>query len=101
LKELGKPIRVIDVFSVKPLDWQTIVTNAKETGNRIVVVEDHYPQGGIADALSNALLTHSSDEKFKFIPLSVNSLPMSGPPADLLARFKIDAAAVQEAVLSF
>ena len=47
LKESGKSVRVIDVFTVKPLDWKTILANVNETHNRVVVVEDHYPEGKI------------------------------------------------------
>ena len=46
LKETtGKCLRVIDVFTVKPLDWQTILENVTQTGNRLITVEDHYPEG--------------------------------------------------------
>lgn len=45
LKESGQNVRVIDVFTVKPLDWKTILENVKQTHNRVVVVEDHYPEG--------------------------------------------------------
>ena len=44
-------IRVIDIFSVKPLDRETIVNNANETEGRVLVVEDHYPEGGIRGKL--------------------------------------------------
>ena len=45
LTNMRKSIRVIDVFTVKPLDWRTILDNAEKTQNRIIVVEDHHPQG--------------------------------------------------------
>lgn len=45
--ELDVPIRVVDIFSIKPLDSETIIKNAAETEGRILVVEDHYPEGGI------------------------------------------------------
>ena len=45
LKVKGINVRVIDVFCVKPLDWQTILENAKETKNRVLTVEDHYVSG--------------------------------------------------------
>ncbi len=47
LRQKGKNVRVIDVFTVKPLDWKTILENAEQTHNRIITVEDHYPQGKI------------------------------------------------------
>jgi transketolase len=101
LKELDKPIRVIDVFTVKPLDWETIVSSARETGNRIVVVEDHYEAGGIGDAVSSSLLTNAKGELFNVTLLNVKSVPMSGKSHELLEHFKIDATAIQEAVLAF
>ena len=45
--------------TVKPLDRQTIAANTKQTGNRIVVVEDHYEDGGIGEALFSALAKHT------------------------------------------
>ena len=45
LRQKGKSVRVIDVFTVKPLDWKTILEHAQQTNNRIITVEDHYPQG--------------------------------------------------------
>jgi len=101
LKESGKNIRVIDVFTVKPLDWKTILENVKQTHNRVVVVEDHYPEGGIAEAVSSALLSNSNGENFHFKKLNVNKIPMSGQPNELLERFEIDAKAIQKAVESF
>ena len=47
LAKSGVHIRVLDPFTVKPLDAQTIIANAKECGGRILTVEDHYPQGKI------------------------------------------------------
>lgn len=47
LEEAGVNVRVVDIFSVQPLDRATILENAKQAGNRILVVEDHYAQGGI------------------------------------------------------
>ncbi len=45
LRSQGVNVRVVDVFCVKPLDWQTILTNAKQTNNRVLTVEDHYASG--------------------------------------------------------
>jgi len=101
LKAKGKNIRVIDVFTVKPIDWQTILANVRETHNRVIVVEDHYPEGGIAEALATELLTHTQNEKFSFYKLNVKSLPYSGQPNELLERFEIDAKAITKLVESF
>lgn len=101
LQESGKNVRVIDVFTVKPLDWKTILTNVTQTHNRVVVVEDHYPEGGISEAVSDALLTHGSGQQFSFKKLCVKSIPMSGQPNELLERFEIDSKAIIKAVESF
>lgn len=101
LKQSGKNIRVIDVFSVKPLDWQTILENAQQTHNRIITVEDHYTEGGIGEAVSAALLTNAPNQQFNFRRLYVKSLPLSGQPNELLERFEIDAKAIVKAVESF
>ena len=45
LKEHGKNVRIIDIFTIKPFDWQTVLTNVSQTNNRLLVVEDHYPEG--------------------------------------------------------
>jgi transketolase len=101
LKEQGKNIRVIDVFTVKPLDWQTILTNVTETHNRVLTVEDHYAEGGIGEAVASALLTHAPNHQFNFKRLNVKTIPMSGQPNELLERFEIDAKAIIKAVQSF
>src|SRR5439155_805698 len=51
----GLRVRVIDAYSVKPIDGETLAAAAKATGGRIVVVEDHWPEGGIGDAVLAAL----------------------------------------------
>lgn len=45
LKVSGVNIRVMDLFTIKPIDKEAIIKNAKETGGRIITVEDHYPEG--------------------------------------------------------
>jgi len=58
-------------------------------------------KGGIAEAVSSALLSNSNGENFHFKKLNVNKIPMSGQPNELLERFEIDAKAIQKAVESF
>ncbi|XP_050997284.1 transketolase-like protein 1 [Acomys russatus] len=48
-------VRVIDLFTIKPLDTSTIISNAKATGGRIITVEEHYPEGGIGEAVCAAV----------------------------------------------
>ncbi len=100
LRQQGKNVRVIDVFSVKPLDWHTILENVRQTHNRLVTVEDHYPEGGLGEAVATALAEHSN-EQFRLVRLHVKSVPMSGQPQELLERFEIDSNAIQRAVNSF
>jgi transketolase len=101
LKEQGINVRVIDVFTVKPLDWETILANVLETKGQVLTVEDHYPQGGISEAVATALLEHGAGKQFSFRKLNVNRIPISGQPKELMARFEIDADAIVKAVKSF
>lgn len=105
LKQLKIPARVIDLYSIKPLDVETLRKAAEET-KAIITVEDHYQEGGIGEAVSSALLTteEPKNEKtkkrnaVKFLSLAVRKLPMSGKPEELLAYEEIDAEAIVEKV---
>ncbi len=55
LKSLGKAVRIIDLFTVKPIDRDTILTSVKATNNRLIVVENHYREGGLGEAVMPAL----------------------------------------------
>jgi transketolase len=101
LKESGKNVRIVDLFTVKPIDWQTIVDAAKQTHNRVITVEDHYAEGGIGEAVASALLTHAPNVSFNVKKLCVKSIPMSGQPDELLERFEIDSKAIVKAVESY
>ena len=90
--------RVIDPFTIKPIDAQTIRTNALECGSRVVTVEDHYPEGGLGEAVASAL---ASDANIKVKILAVRDIPRSGPPKDLIEKYGIGAKAIVEAVLNF
>ncbi len=95
-KELAKQgirARVIDLYSIKPLDIATLKKAASQT-KAIITVEDHYPEGGIGEAVSAALATEGF--KTPVISLAVRKLPMSGKPAELLAYEVIEAAAIAE-----
>ncbi|TMB41277.1 MAG: transketolase, partial [Chloroflexi bacterium] len=74
------PARVIDLYSVKPVDVKTLREAARVTKGRFVVVEDHYPQGGIAAAVLEAL---ASDPPPRVAHLAVRGLPESGKPEEL------------------
>jgi len=82
----GINARLMDPFTVKPIDAEAILSNAKECGGRILVVEDHYPEGGIGDAVSEVVC-----EKRDFVvkKMCVREVPRSGPPMVLLEKFGI------------
>jgi len=84
----GVNVRVLDPFTIKPLDIQAIQQNAAQCGGRIVTVEDHYPEGGIGDAVLAAVAMCRNVCVRK---LAVNAVPRSGPPAALLDMFGISA----------
>ena len=92
----GKAVRVIDLYSVKPIDWATIVAAAQDT-KHLVVVEDHWAQGGIGDAVA-AVLAEANVPMPRFTHLCVKEMPRSGMPQELLEKFGIDAHAIVAAV---
>jgi transketolase len=96
LKAEGVTVTVIDAYSVKPLAKDVILAAAKKTGNTVITVEDHYPEGGLGDAVAGEL----SSEGIKVHKLAVNGLPRSGHAAELMAAFGIDAAAIVKKVKS-
>jgi transketolase len=81
--------RVIDLYSVKPVDVETLRAAAEATGGRFVVAEDHWPEGGLADAVLAALA--DSEDRPRVVHLAVRDMPGSGTPAELLAAAGIDA----------
>ncbi|XP_050313724.1 transketolase-like protein 2 [Anthonomus grandis grandis] len=96
-KELAKhgiPARVIDPFTVKPLDSETIISNIKAVGGKCVVTEDHYYEGGLGDAV-NAAVALEKDIVVKH--LAIGELPRSGPPNVLLDLYGISAKHIVQA----
>uniref|UniRef100_A0A8C8RME3 transketolase n=1 Tax=Pelusios castaneus TaxID=367368 RepID=A0A8C8RME3_9SAUR len=88
-------VRVIDPFTIKPLDKATILEHARATKGRIITVEDHYPEGGIGEAVSAALV---GEPGITVTRLAVSHVPRSGKPAELLKMFGIDKDAIVQAV---
>ena len=86
LKADGISIRVIDLYSVQPIDSATLLTAARETG-RLITVEDHYRAGGLGDAVARAV----ADEGHAVTRLAVPEIPRSGKPEELLEKFGISA----------
>ncbi len=96
LKGEGIGITVIDAYSIKPLGKDTIKAAAQKTGNTVITVEDHYPEGGLGDAVAGEL----SVDGIKVHKLAVMELPRSGKPEELLAKYGIDSAAIIKKVKS-
>lgn len=90
----GIHVRVIDAYSVQPIDRDGLVAAGKATGGRMITVEDHYAQGGLGDAVSEAVW----DQGFTVQRLAVREIPRSGGPEELLDRYGISAAAIVRAV---
>jgi transketolase len=90
----GISARVIDLYSVKPIDHETLVKAAEETG-AIVTVEDHWKEGGIGEAVLAALAEHSASAAVRV--LAVEDMPSSGTPTELLRAAEIDAEAIYAA----
>ena len=95
LAEDGVKARVIDLYSVKPVDSETLQAAADATGGRIVTVEDHWPEGGLGEAVLSAFA--DTEERPRVVQLAVREMPGSGKPAELLAAAGIDAEHIAEA----
>ena len=92
LKAAGIPVRVIDLYSIVPIDRATLVDSARATQGRILTVEDHYAHGGLGSAVLAAL----GSEGVRVHMLAVREIPHSGKPDELLDRFGIGARAIVE-----
>ncbi|HLA24625.1 MAG TPA: transketolase [bacterium] len=91
----GIAVRVVDAYSVKPVDHRTLRQAASETG-ALVVVEDHWAEGGLGEAVLAALA--GSDFFPRFIHLAVRTMPGSGTPRELLDAAGVGARAIADAV---
>jgi transketolase len=90
--ELGRDgirARVVDLYSLKPISTETLLAAADATDNRLVVVEDHYPQGGIGSAVLEAF--SDAGRPMRISHLAVSGLPGSGTPAELMDAAGISA----------
>lgn len=93
----GIAVRVIDAYSVKPIDRQTLLEAARETG-RVIVVEDHWPEGGLGEAVLSAL---AGTVPFPHVmTLGVREMPGSGTPEEMLESAGISASHIARAVRS-
>jgi transketolase len=94
LKAEGISIRVIDLYSVAPIDALALIAAGTATRKRIITVEDHYPGGGIGDAVTSAV----SEAGIHVHRLAVREIPHSGKPDELLDRYGISARHIVDAV---
>jgi transketolase len=92
----GIAIRVIDAYSVKPIDADGIVAAAKATRGHVIVVEDHYEDGGLGDAVLEAVGSQA-----KVVKLAVHEIPRSGPPDALIDKYGISSSHIVSAVKQF
>jgi len=97
LKAEGISVRVIDLFSIKPVDEKTLRVAGAATDNLIITVEDHSAWGGIGDAVASAV----SEMGIRVHQLAVRQVPRSGKPDELLSAFGIDRTAIVAALRSF
>jgi len=91
----GINLRVIDCYSIKPIATEVLAEAARDCGGTLVVVEDHYPEGGLAAAVMEALA--GSEHPPRIYHLAVRDVPGSGGTSDLLAAEGIDADAIAQA----
>jgi transketolase len=92
-------VRVIDAYSVKPIDTAALMDAVRTTGGRLCVVEDHWVEGGIGDAVLAALAEAGvTRELTSFVHLAVRDMPGSGKPAELLDAAGISARHIVDAV---
>src|SRR5438093_9563890 len=91
LAQDGIEARVIDLYSIKPIDERTL----RSLTTPIVTVEDHFPEGGLGETVLSALA--ESEERPRVVCLAVREMPHSGKPAELLAAAGIDADHIAEA----
>jgi transketolase len=90
----GTPVRVIDLFSVQPIDREELIASARAVKGNVITVEDHYEHGGIGDAVLSAL----SGERIRGRKLAVRDIARSGKPAELLEHYGLNSAAIIDAV---
>jgi transketolase len=83
----GIAIRVVDAYSVKPIDAKGLLKAATQTNNKLVVVEEHYSEGGLGDAVLNAVVNNG----VRVFKMAVQEIPRSGKPEELLERYGLSA----------
>jgi transketolase len=94
LKARGVFVRVLDLYSLQPIDRATLVACARATQGRLITVEDHYAAGGLGDAVAAAV----AEEGFTVKRLAVAEIPRSGKSTELLDRYGISTSQIVEAI---
>ena len=94
LKAAGTPVRVIDLYSLQPIDGAGLIAAGRATGGRFITVEDHYAAGGIGDAVAEAV----APAGYAVTRLAVREIPRSGKPDELLDRYGISSPHIVAAV---
>jgi transketolase len=95
LRNEGISARVIDAYSIKPIDAEGLRNAARATNGRVVAVEDHWPEGGLGEAVLSAL---AGNGNLRFEHLAVDKMPGSGKSEELLDFAGISAKHIAEAV---
>jgi transketolase len=98
LQEDGVSVRLIDAYSIKPIDADALRESVRATGGRLVVVEDHWPEGGLGEATLAALAEDGDMGALHFEHLAVSGMPTSGSPAELMDAAGISAGHIADAV---
>ena len=94
LEQKNITVSVLDAYSIKPLDVETIFNLARQSQNKVITIEDHYAQGGLGEAVNSALI----GKGIQVTNLAVTELPRSGTPQELRTWAGIDAQSIMEAV---
>lgn len=94
LKAAGTSVRVIDLYSLQPIDAKSLIAAGRATGGNIITVEDHYATGGIGDAVAEAV----GGAGIRVHRLAVREIPRSGKPEELLDRYGISAGQIVRTV---
>jgi transketolase len=93
LKATGISVRIIDLYSIVPIDRTTLLESASATHGRLLTVEDHYAHGGLGDAVLDAV----ASEGVRVHKLAVRAIPHSGKPDELVDHYGIGARSIVEA----
>lgn len=95
LEKQGIFSTIIDCYSIKPFkSIDKFVNLLKKAGNNLIIIEDHYPEGGLGEALKSALFEKNTKNIFKICHLAVNKIPHSGSMKDLLRYTNIDSSSI-------